>query len=487
MAQWNFSMTTTFRNWIFPVSFFLFFTVVDNLVGAERPNIVLMMADDLGWGQAGYMNHPHLKGRTPNLDNMAGAGIRFNRFYAAAPVCSPTRASVLTGRSPARTGVPGLHKRLCLQEKSLAQALKSAGYATAHFGKWHLNGVQGNGVPILADDPNHPGQYGFDVWVSVTNFFDMNPLMSRNGTFEYLEGESSGLMVREALKFISDHRDRPTLTVVWYGSPHHPFVSHPEDREGFPDGQQGDQLGEIVAMDRSIGMLRDGLRKLGIEKETLVWFTSDNGGLATDPNSVGHLKAFKGSLNEGGIRVPALIEWSGRIQPAVTDFPASTMDIMPTIIDVLDLPDDSQLAVRDGESIASLFDGVVPQRTRPIPFSIKGTALIDGNFKLLRMSPARNKPWQLFDLDNDPGETRDISKLHSERFQALIAAAEAFLISVEASAAGQDYPERRVIQPQRGDMWSDMEEYKAHFNTFSKLKPDWRSPGRKSKPNRDEK
>jgi len=154
---------------------------------SPRPNIVLVMADDQGWGQVGYNSHPLLK--TPNLDTMAAAGIRFDRFYAAGPVCSPTRASVLTGRTHNRTGVPTHGKRLCLQEKTLAQALKKAGYTTAHFGKWHLNGVRGNGIPILADDRNHPGHYGFDVWLSVTNYFDMDPLMSRNGKFEYFKGD----------------------------------------------------------------------------------------------------------------------------------------------------------------------------------------------------------------------------------------------------------------------------------------------------------
>ena len=458
--------------------YLLFFVAGELLHGASRPNLILVMADDQGWGQIGYMNHPHLKGRTPHLDSMARAGIRFHRFYAAAPVCSPTRASVLTGRAPARTGVPGLHKRLCLQEKTLSQALRNAGYATALFGKWHLNGVQGNGVPILPNDPNHPGHYGFDVWLATTNFFEMHPLMSRNGAFEYLEGESSELMVRDALRFISKHKDRPTFTVIWYGSPHHPFICDPADREGFPAGKEGDQLGEIVAMDRSIGMLREGLRDLGIEKETLIWYTSDNGGLVTDPNSVGHLKGNKGSLNEGGIRVPAIIEWPGRIEPAVTDFPASTMDIMPTIVDLLDLPDDAQLAVRDGESIATLFDGEVPKRSRAIPFVVKGTAMIDGNFKLLRIGKGGNAPWYLFDLENDPGETTDIAEQHPARFRKLVTEAEALLTSVESSSEGRDYPEGRVLQPQRGERWSEMEEYKEHFDAFSRLKPGWQNPGR---------
>ena len=135
-----------------------------SLQGGEsnRPNIVLVMADDQGWGQVGYYDHPHLQ--TPELDAMAEAGLPFDRFYAAGPVCSPTRASVLTARTPNRSGVFSHGWNLCLQEKTLPRALRQAGYATGHFGKWHLNGVRGAGVPILGDDANHPGHYGFDEW-----------------------------------------------------------------------------------------------------------------------------------------------------------------------------------------------------------------------------------------------------------------------------------------------------------------------------------
>ena len=438
------------------------------------------MADDQGWAQVGYMNHPHLKDRMPHLDAMAEAGIRFNRFYAAAPICSPTRASVLTGRTPPRTGVPGLHKRLCLQEKTLSQVLKDAGYATAHFGKWHLNGVKGPGMPILPDDANHPGHYGFDFWLSMTNFFEMNPIMSRKGEFEYLEGESSELMVQEALKFIEENRAKPTFSVIWYGSPHFPFRCAPADRKGFPEGKHGDHLGEIVAMDRSIGMLRQGLKDLGIEKNTLIWFTSDNGGLSADPDSTGHLQGFKGSLFEGGIRVPAIIEWPGKVKPAITDFPASTMDIMPTIVDLLDLPEGSMLDVVDGESIATLLDGDTPKRTRSIPFTVKGTALIDGSFKLLQLGKRKSAKWALFDLEEDPGETKDISADQPERFEKMKAEAAHVRASVLASSEGKDYPEGKIIQPQRGTPWMEMEEYRKLYSTFKKLKPAW-NPPRKGK------
>jgi arylsulfatase A-like enzyme len=449
----------------------------------QRPNIVLVMADDQGWGQTGYNGHPHLK--TPNLDAMAAAGIRFNRFYAAASTCSPTRASVLTGRTPRRAGVPAIGNRLCLQEKTLPRALKRAGYATAHFGKWHLNGVSGSGVPILPDDPNHPGHYGFDEWLSVTNYFDRDPLMSRDGEFVALTGESSELMVAEALQFIEQQKDAPFFAVVWYGSPHFPFNAREEDTQGLPSGDKGrlaNHLGEIVAIDRSIGTLRQGLRDLGIEKNTLIWYCGDNGGLPDDPDAVGNLQGNKGSLHEGGIRVPGIIEWPGHVQPLVTDFPASTMDIMPTIVDLLNLPEGAQLAVRDGESIAALFDGNTPERRHPIPFTSKGHAFIDGDFKLLYTKRALG--WRLFDLKNDPGETKDVSSRHAERFEKIKIEAERTITSVEASALGADYPEGIVIQPPRHEKWIEMDEYKPHFDTFVKLKPGFTVPNKGTKPSR---
>ncbi len=435
----------------------------------QRPNIVLVMADDQGWGQVGYYDHPRLK--TPHLDAMSEAGIRFDRFYAAGPVCSPTRASVLTGRTHNRTGVPSHGHRLCLQEKTLPQALKKAGYATGHFGKWHLNGVRGAGAPILADDANHPGRYGFDEWLSVTNFFDLNPLMSRNGEFEEFKGDSSAIIVAEALTFMARQRKAksPFLAVIWYGSPHSPMKALDEDRKGLTGDKLGHHLGEIVGIDRSIGALRRGLRELGIERDTLVWYCSDNGGLNIDPDACGGLRGNKGSVFEGGIRVPGIVEWPGHIKPAITAFPASTMDIMPTIVDLLALPDDSQLTVRDGESIAALFAGAIPKRERPIPFRFqKKAALIEGDYKLLSLNAGKDTEWKLYDLKSDPGETKDLAEDLPELFERMKSAAKAAIGSIDASALGKDYPEGKVLQPVRNEFWYKLEAYRPHFEDFFK-------------------
>lgn len=453
---------------------------------AEKPNIVLVMADDQGWGQVGYNGHPKLK--TPNLDAMAANGIRFNRFYAAGPVCSPTRASVLTGRTHNRTGVPSHGHNLCLQEKTLPQALKRAGYATGHFGKWHLNGVRGAGVPILGDDANHPGRYGFDEWLSASNFYDKDPLLSRNGEFEEFKGDSSMVAVREALTFMKRQKKNPFLTVIWYGSPHNPQRAVAEDMKDLAGDKLANHLGEIVGIDRSIGLLRKGLRQLGIERNTIVWYCSDNGGLNLDPDSVGHLRGHKGSMFEGGVRVPGIIEWPGRIKPKVTEFPASTMDIMPTIVDLLNLPADSQLTVRDGESIAAIFKGKTPKRTQAIPFRYqRNAAIIDGNFKLLSANLLKNE-WKLHDLKNDPGETKDVSADHPQRFAKMVEAAKAMVTSVENSAVGKDYPEGKILQAPRRAFWHEMDEYRPHFERFFK-RPEYSSYANKvnSKPRKKKK
>ena len=435
----------------------------------EKPNVVLVMADDQGWGQVGYNGHPILK--TPNLDAMAASGIRFDRFYAAGPVCSPTRASVLTGRTHNRTGVSTHGANLCLQEKTLPRALQRSGYVTGHFGKWHLNGVRGPGVPILSDDANHPGRYGFDQWLSVTNYFDVNPLMSRNGTFEEFHGDSSEVIVAEALKFMASQKagDSPFLAVIWYGSPHSPMRAVDEDRKGFHDDILGHHLGEIVGIDRSVGILRKGLRDLGIERNTLLWYCSDNGGLNIDPNAVGNLKGHKGNLFEGGIRVPGIIEWPGYIKPKITDFPASTMDILPTIVDLLGLPKNSQLPVHDGESIAALFRGETPKRKHAIPFRFtKHAALIEGDYKLLSTNQQKDDQWKLYDLKDDSGETKDLSAELPRRFERMKIEAQTMIGSVEASAAGQDYSEGKVLQPPRRAFWYQMPEYQPHLETFIK-------------------
>jgi len=448
------------------VSGFLAFSAKDII----RPNIILVMADDQGWGQTGYNNHPFLK--TPNLDKMAENGLRFNRFYAGAPVCSPTRASVLTGRANDRTGVYSHGFALCKQEKTIAQALQKAGYNTAHFGKWHLNGMKGPGVPIFSNDERNPGQFGFDEWLSVSNFFDIDPIMSRNGEFVEMEGESSHIIVNEALRFIEKQKDnkKPLFVVIWFGSPHSPWRAGESDKKSFSKLNENAQnhYAELVSMDSSIGDLRKGLHSMKISENTLIWFNSDNGGLPNfAPESVGGLRGNKSQIYEGGLRVPCVIEWPAGINKSrVTDYPASTMDIFPTIADILELPESSMVQPVDGTSIKELFTVDLKIREKPIPFRYQGkAAIVDNNYKLVSPDISKNE-FELYDLVNDPKETKNIIATEKEIAKRMIEYFTAWNISVDASDQGKDYP-GGLLKPNGYTVnWANLPEYRPYFEQW---------------------
>jgi arylsulfatase A-like enzyme len=447
---------------------------------ASKPNIIFVMADDMGWGQTGYRNHPVLK--TPNLDAMAANGLRFERFYAGGPVCSPTRASMLTGRSHERAGVLSHGYALRLQEKTIAQALQNAGYVTGHFGKWHLNGHRGPGVPILADDPYTPGKFGFDEWVSVSNFYDVNPIMSRSGKFEEMTGDSSEIAVTEASKFLAKHAgtEKPMFAVIWYGTPHSPFRALDKDKADFSELNEAsaNHYGELVAMDRSIGSLRAKLRELSIDHNTLVVFCSDNGGLPEiKPDTVGGLRGNKGSVFEGGIRVPGIIEWPSIIAPRVTSYPACVMDLFPTIADIVGLDESTMIKPIDGVSLKPLFANEIASRQSPIGFRYSAKrALIDDQYKILTDNMNRGK-FELYDITQDPNETNDLSSRQPELYSKMKQQLLAWDATVEASFQGKDYPEGKVSPPDPPSVdwftvsgykpflesWKQREEYKNHL------------------------
>jgi arylsulfatase A-like enzyme len=450
---------------------------------AGRPNIILCMADDQGWGDVGYAGHPVLK--TPNLDSMAAAGLRFDRFYAAAPVCSPTRGSVMTGRHPNRFGCFQWGNTLRPQEVTIAEALKAAGYVTGHFGKWHLGAVR-RGSPV------NPGASGFDEWLSAPNFFDNDPILSRDGIAVQFKGESSMVTMDAALEFIRQHAggSRPFLAVVWFGSPHSPHKAVEQDRALYANEPKKRQnfYGEITGLDRAMGKLRKELRTLGIQENTLVWYCSDNGGLPRVSRTGG--RGHKDKIYEGGLRVPAIIEWPARIHtPRVTDLPANTCDIFPTLLEIVGLrpPEGRTL---DGVSLVSAIDGTMTARPRPMGFwryPIKGIRtpsaewmadLLEaqrqgdtlGKLERLRLESAvidkrypddsfpghaawLDWPWklhriqrkdgnvtiELYDLARDPMEETNVAEDEGERVATMREELEAWLRSVVASLNGEEY------------------------------------------------
>lgn len=363
------------------------------LATAERPNIILMMSDDQGWGEVGYYDHPHVK--TPVLDEMAAKGLRLDRFYSAAPVCSPTRASVMTGRHPNRSGVFTFNFALRPSEITVAQVLKEAGYRTGHFGKWHIG-------PVKAGSPNSPMALGFDEYLSHDNFYELDPPLSRNGTAPRIfKGEGSEIAVEHAMRFIDKNQtsDDPFFVVIWFGSPHVPYRGVARDLAHYSDLENEElkhRYAEITAMDYSIGLLRDHLDALGVADNTLLWFTSDNGDpVKSETGSyAGDLRDTKGSLHEGGIRVPAVIEWPAVVRrPARSSVPTVTSDIMPTLLDLLDLKHPDPSRPSDGISLKPLIvDGSMHQRSQPIGF-----------WKYDRRDEAANGPW--LDAESQRGTT----------------------------------------------------------------------------------
>jgi arylsulfatase A-like enzyme len=339
------------------VSAFLHLPTAASGADQPRPNFVLLMGDDHGWEETGYNGHPHVK--TPVLDEIAATGLCFERFYAAHPSCSPTRASFLTGRHPNRMGTFAPGWSLRPEEITIAHLLGQAGYRCGHFGKWHVGAVK-------AASPVNPGAMGFDQWVSHDNFFELNPSLSRNGgPPEVFPGESSEIVVNEAIRFIdgAEQAGKPFLAVVWFGSPHEPYSGLPEDLALYDDlpekyskpvrltsnetgGQvtrpQGEVLreryAEITAMDRAIGMLRKHLAAKGLRENTLLFYCGDNGTSGDAALGVPH-RGVKGQVYEGGVLVPGLVEWPAAIrEPHRTGVRASTSDLLPTLCALVGQP-----------------------------------------------------------------------------------------------------------------------------------------------------
>ena len=350
-----------------------------------RPNIVLLMGDDHGWEETGYNGHPHVK--TPVLDEIAATALRFDRFYAAHPSCSPTRASFLTGRHPNRMGTFAPNWSLRPEEITLAHVLREVGYRCGHFGKWHVGTVK-------AGSPANPGAMGFHEWLSHDNFFELNPSLSRNGgPPEVFEGESSEILVHEAIRFIDSatKTGKPFLAVVWFGSPHEPYSGLQEDLALYDDlpakypkpvrltsnetggpvtRPQGEVLreryAEITAMDRAIGVLRKHLAAQGLRQNTLLFYCGDNGTSADSALGIPH-RGVKGQVYEGGTLVPGLIEWPARIpEPRVSGFRACTSDLLPTLCALAGQPRPDRPL--DGVDLTGVLDGQVTDRPTPLCF-----------------------------------------------------------------------------------------------------------------------
>jgi len=390
---------------------------------AGKPNIILCMTDDQGWGDTSYNGHPELK--TPNLDAMAAAGIRFDRFYSAHPMCSPTRASCLSGRSPVRYRCMTWGHDLPLREVTIAEAVQTAGYATGHFGKWHVGGIPnaaggtGRGLPeSFCPKPRHPGNQGFDEWFSAGNWYDIgHEHIYHNGKqVPPRKGDTADVLMDVALDWIGKQaaNKKPFLAAVWFPSPHGPHKATPEDAAPYAKygEKKANYYGELAAVDRNMGRLRKALREMKIADDTMLWFCSDNGGAF--PLSTGGLPGGKKWLTEGGTRVPGILEWPARVpKPFVTRVPACTMDFYPTVLDLLDITMPKQIDPIDGISLLPLIDGKMDRRPKPIPLvSGQAVRLIDNEYILQK--------GRLFRFDEEEKKDVDITEANPEVHKRLM-------------------------------------------------------------------
>ncbi len=401
----------------------------------DPPNVILIMADDLGWGDTGYNGNEIIQ--TPHLDQMSIDGLRFDRFYSASAVCSPTRASVMTGRNPFRMGVFTANNGILRPEEiTIAEALKSNGYTTGHFGKWHLGtltheirdanrGRKGN-----TKDYNPPALHGFDVNFSteskVPTWDPMKKAIKGGAEYEHygthywdtdgnivtdnLEGDDSRVIMDRVLPFIKNAKKKkiPYLAVVWFHTPHKPCIAGPEYREMYKEQNEKMQhyAGCITAMDEQIGRLRAYLEDIGEADNTMIWFCSDNGPENGNPGSTGGFRERKRSLHDGGIRVPGLLVWPDKISKGfTTDIPCVTSDYLPTIMDIIGEDFAAWPNELDGTSLSPLIEGNKLEREEPIGFAIGSqTAYIDTRYKLY----CRDSIFELYDMEKDPYEETDI-------------------------------------------------------------------------------
>ena len=452
--------------------------------GPESPNIILIMCDDLGWGDTGFNGNEIIK--TPNLDLLASKGMVFNRFYSASPVCSPTRASCLTGRNPYRMDIPGANSgHMKNEEVTLPEILRKHKYNTGHFGKWHLGTFTtkindaNRGRPGATEHFSIPTQHGFDEFFSteskVPTFDPMNKPKIYNekigesprfgwahiennedaepfGTYYWngnemlveqnLEGDNSKLIMDRALDFIqrSSKSENPFFCVIWLHTPHLPVVADKYYRNLYKELDFKEQLyyGTITAMDDQVGRLWENLTSLGVNKNTMIWFTSDNGPEFGTPGFSGPFRERKRSLYEGGVRVPAFCVWENEIAPGQTSSaPMVTSDYLPTILDMLSVKH-NLIRPLDGISLKAIIGGDQKERGESIGFLYRQKmSWVNDQYKLISVDDGVT--FELYDLILDPEEKNNISSNNEEIVKKMRDELTFWMKSVDFSRNGGDY------------------------------------------------
>ena len=450
----------------------------------KNPNIILIMCDDLGWGDTGFNGNEIIQ--TPNLDALAGKGIIFNRFYSASAVCSPTRGSCLTGRNPYRYGIPTANSgKLKTEEITLPELLKEKGYATGHFGKWHLGTLTtkvkdaNRGRPGDSSHYSIPGMHGYDTYfVTESKVPTYDPMIKSTaldtekgeslrygwkavqnkkeaknyGTFywkgtelaetENMDGDDSKIIMDRVIPFIENsvENDNPFFSVVWIHTPHLPVVASEEMMIEYNKYSNQKQIyyATISAMDKQIGRLWEKLKELGEAENTMIWFCSDNGPERGTPGTAGPFRDRKRSLYEGGLRVPAFCVWPERISAGLkSNYPMVTSDYLPTIIDILSLEYPETRPV-DGVSLAEILNGNNLEREKPIGFRF-GTKMswVTQEYKLI--STDKGETFELYNLIEDKEEKNNIAAVNPDLVNQMKSELFAWIESCNVSAQGADY------------------------------------------------
>jgi arylsulfatase A-like enzyme len=397
----------------------------------RKPNIVLLFADDAGYGDFGFQGSRTF--RTPHLDQLAGEGTRFSQAYVTDPTCGPSRAGLLTGRYQQHFGfeennVPGYmspnskldgaEMGLPLTERTIADHLRAQGYRTGLLGKWH----QGDA------DRYHPLRRGFDEFYgfrggsrSYWPYTDprqspppQNRMERGFGEFREHRGYLTDALATEAVSFIRRNRNRPFFLFVSFTAVHTPMEALPEDLAAFPHltGIRKLAAAQMRALDRASGAILSELKARGLDENTLVVFTNDNGGEVPNNGSVNYpLAGTKATFLEGGLRVPMLMRWPGQLRPgSVYEAPVSTLDLLPTFIHAAG-KDPSAIENLDGTSLLPYLRGEQTGRPHQTLFWKRGVraAIRDGDWKLVRHA---DRPAELFDLRHDVGEQDDLAGKH---------------------------------------------------------------------------
>ena len=423
----------------------------------KRPNIVLMMADDLGYGDTGFNGNKIIL--TPHLDQMSEDGVKLTHFYAGGPVCSPTRGTFLTGRHYYRYGIWSANLgHLPDQEITLARMLKSKGYTTGHFGKWHVgtlsktHSTKGPGrKPAENFAPPWERDYdrSFVVESSVSTWdpgSDKNPFYDDSvplaGDDQSLLGGAARVVVDRAIPFMEQavKNDTPFLAVVWFNAPHEPIKAGPDYLAMYKGyGEAAHYFGCITELDEQVGRIRKRLKDLGVANNTLLCFCSDNGPEGKSPKGkkagvTAGLRGRKRSLYDGGVRVPALAEWPGKIEAgSVVNTPCSTLDYFPMVANLTDyqMPDDRPI---DGQDLMPILMGHTTNREKAIPFRSRGNATIVKDQHKLVLPKG-----ELYNLSDDWSEKNNIASAHPDRVKLMTAELMKYLDSMQKSHAGEDY------------------------------------------------